>query len=140
MIVDWTNVHLSREFYVHDCVFSGFKYDYDNRAVMFEMINQFDGIVLSFQLNNVIMFNMQSCSFWHGGNAVYHIRCYSEHPFFQQLDVVRNENISNLSGSYLDLGINYIVFSLQVNSGDIYLAICESVEYLRMQEKFAQDS
>lgn len=133
MIIDSTNVHLSEQLYEHDCMFSGFSYDYDDRTIQFKMIRPLDNIVQYFQLNNVVLFNVQSCSFWHGGNAVYDACCYSEHPFFQQLDILRNENVNNLSGSYLDTEIKYIVFSLEINSGDTFLAICESVEYCKRQ-------
>jgi len=129
MIIDWTNTHLSKEIYTHDSIFSGFHYDYDNRTVLFRLVRWQEGITQCFRLNNVILFNMQSCDFWHGGDRIYDTCCYSEHPFFQQLATVQRENANNFSGSYLDTDTKYIVFALQIVSGDEFLAICENVEY-----------
>lgn len=114
---------------MHDSMFSGYQYDYDKREIHLLLTNELNGIVQQIVLNNVILSQLQSCSFWHGGNAVYDICCYSEHPIFDQLNQIEVENIKNIGGSYLDMGINYIVFELQVNSGDSMCVICESVDY-----------
>ena len=129
MLIDFHNTHLSKIFYEHDCTFSGFTYDYENRTVQFCMNNCFNRIEQSFKLNNVVLFKLQSCSFWHGGNAVYDICCYQEHLFLRELEAIREENRDNIPGSFLDSETEFIVFELQINSGDILLAICESVEY-----------
>jgi hypothetical protein len=129
MVVDFSNIHLSKAFYEHDCMFSGFVYNYDKRTVEFEMVNPSKDIVQLFRLEQVILFQMQGCSFWHGGNSVYHICCYSKHPFLQQLEKIKQENINLIDGSFLDGDQQHIVFELQINSGDVFLAVCKNVSY-----------
>lgn len=130
MIIDYNNIQSSEDIYEHDFKFSGLEYNYEKRTVRFKLIHTVSNAVQLFLLNNVVLFDMQSCSFWHGGNSVYYIQCHREHPFFQHLDKIQEENLNNISGSYLDTQKKYIVFELQINSGDQFLAICESVDYV----------
>ena len=129
MNINFQNVHLSKNFYIHDSIFLGYHYDYDKRTIQLTLLNELNNIVQRIVLNNVILSQIQSCSFWGDGNAIYYLRCYAEHPFFDQLNHIKTDNIRNIDGSRLDMGITYIVFELQVNSGDSMCVVCESVDY-----------
>lgn len=129
MNINYQNVHLSKSFYMHDSVFSGYNYDYEKQEIRLSLLNKNESVMQHFVLTNVVLSQFQDCAFWGGGNAVYYICCYAEHPFFEQLHQIKAENIRNVEGSRLDEGTRYIVFELQVNSGYIMHAICESVYY-----------
>lgn len=129
MNINYQNVHLSKDFYIHDSVFSGYHCDYAERKIKLSLLNKIAGVSQQFVLNNVILSQFQNCSFWGGGNAIYYICCYTEHPFFEELNQIKAENIRNVEGSCLDMGVKYIVFELLLNSGCSMYAVCESVDY-----------
>ena len=129
MNINYHNIQLSKNLYMHDSIFFGYCYDYDKRTIHLTLLNELKNVIQKIVLNNVIISQLQGCSFWGGGNAIYYVCCYAEHPLFDQLNQIKAENIRNIEGSYLDMGINYIVFELQVNSGDSMCVICESVDY-----------
>lgn len=129
MNINYQNIQLFEKLYAHDCIVSGYCYDYEKRTIQLVLTSPLTGVNKKFVLNNVILSQFQSCSFWHGGNAVYYVGCHTEHPFWGQLEQVKKENAQNIEGSYLDMGIDYIVFELLINSGDSMYVICESVDY-----------
>lgn len=133
MNINYHNVHFSKDFYMHDSVFSGYSYDYEKQEIHLSLLNEIERVKQHFVLTNVILSQFQDCAFWGGGNAVYHICCYAEHPFFEQLHQIKAENIRNVEGSRLDEKTRYIVFELQVNSGYTLHAICESVLYEKIE-------
>ena len=114
---------------MHDSSFTGYVYNYSERTINMSLVNTFRGIAQSIALNNIILFQLQSCSFWGGGNAIYDTNCYTEHQFLNQLRKAKEENLENFEGSRLDMGIEYIVFELTLNSGDVMHVVCESIDY-----------
>ena len=129
MKINYHNIQQSRNLYMHDSIFSGYSYDYDKRTIHLTLLNELNNVIQKIVLNNVILSQLQSCSFWGGGNAIYYVCCYAEHALFDQLNQIKVANVHNIGGSYLDMEVNYIVFELQVNSGDSMCVICESVDY-----------
>ena len=114
---------------MHDSMFSGYYCDYDKRKIQISLWNGIEGVSQQFVLNNVILSQFQNCAFWGGGNTIYYICCYTEHPFFDQLTRIKAENMKNVDGSYLDMGTEFIVLELLLNSGGSLHAVCESVDY-----------
>ena len=54
MNINYQNVHLSKDFYIHDSVFSGYHCDYDERKIQLSLLNEIEGVSQQFVLNNVI--------------------------------------------------------------------------------------
>ena len=65
MIIYNENKSIIDELYIHDSIFTGFNYDYINRKVYFVCENPYLNMKFDFKFHNVLLLNMQSCSFWH---------------------------------------------------------------------------
>lgn len=117
------------ELYIHDSDYVGFSYDYDKRKVFLTCDNAYLKKRFYFEFNNVILCNMQSCGFWGGGNSIYSIWLEQSCPAFEELMDIQDENKESYAMSYLDMGIDYLSIKCQINSGDVLLVICESLDF-----------
>lgn len=129
MYINHENVDLIEFPYVHDAIFDGFRYDYDSKKIYLSLCHPYLKKTINCELNDVLFFEFQGCSFWGGGNAIYYASCYKEHDFLQRVqERVRVETTEHPSWDNIDENIHYIVFELIVNSGDVLLVACESVD------------
>ncbi len=66
MRIDYSNKGIidSKDIYVHDAVFTGFNYDYENNIIEFEAIEYYYKKHFKFKFCNVLGFEMLSCDFW----------------------------------------------------------------------------
>ncbi len=131
MIYNYNNKEEFDKIYLHDSIFEGFNYNYDDREISFLCKHYYVNKIYNFRFHNVIYSKLQSCFFWGGGNCVYDIYCTETPDEFKKLihDVQTNKHIY-FEHSYLDRGINYVTIEIMINSGDSLIIICESVEVL----------
>ncbi len=66
MRIDYRNKEIigSKEIHIHDAVFTGFNYDYENNIIAFEVIEYYYKKHFKFKFCNVFGFEMLSCDFW----------------------------------------------------------------------------
>ena len=111
---------------VHDSEFYGFSYDYMDKKLQFSCDNYW---ILkkkqTFIFHNVILCNLQGCSFWHGGNCILGLSLLDNAPEMSRLKEMSLEFEETL----FDDKTEYITLELQLNSGDTLLIIFESLEY-----------
>ena len=130
MIINYENVELIKFPYVHDAVFEGLCYNYYPKKISFSLQNTYINTTVNCILNNVLFFEMQGCSFWGGGNALYYASCYKKHDFLQRIqERVCTETTAHPNWYSISKNTHYIVFELIINSGDTLLVVCESVEF-----------
>ncbi len=127
MKIDWNNRNEINKIYVHDCEFTGYSYDYDKRQISLQCEGNFLNLKHSFLFNNVIFTKMQSCTFWHGGDSIMYIALEEEETELKILKKIHDEKEYDLTE--LDEGISYLSIEMLINSGDMLLIICESVDY-----------
>ncbi len=128
MIICNENKSIIDSLYIHDSVFTGFDYDYTNRKIHFKCENSYYKR-FDFKFHNVILCDMQSCSFWHGGNAILDMFIEDTTPQMDELLKIQKEHQELYEDSYLDRGILYLQIKFQMNSGDVLLVICEYLEF-----------
>lgn len=112
-------------YHYHDAWFHGFNYDYYNRTITFNMEDAWKYDHFDFVFNNVIFFEVQSCTFWGGSVDLYDAWIRDELP---ELDKLYDLPDNRFGNSALDSNIEYIGIELKVKSGDTILIICESVD------------
>ncbi len=128
MRYDYGNKQDINSIYVHDFVFNGFLYDYNDRRVLFECENLYLKKKLSFSFNNVILFDMQSCDFWHGGNRFYDIIVIDRSMKIKSLAKEQEQQGVSIKNSYIDKFISYISISFILVSGDVLNITCENMD------------
>lgn len=131
MHIDFSNKDKINNINVHDSIFKGFIYDYDNRRIILECkyIDLNKAYSIKFSFNNVIMFFTQSCSFWHGGNNIMDFYLKDNSIQMNELIKRQKENSELYKCSYLDMGIDYLQIGILINSGDELLIAAESIDY-----------
>lgn len=129
MRIDHNNKQEVNDMYIHDSKFTGYLYDYDKRQISFSCNNIFLKKKFSFLFQNVIFCEIQSCSFWHGGDSILVISLVDNPPQLKQLMKIQSENQELYKDSYLDKEISYLSVQFEMNSGDILLIICESFDW-----------
>ena len=129
MIICNENKSVIDDLYIHDSIFTGFNYDYINRKVYFVCENPYLNKKFDFKFHNVLLLDMQSCSFWHGGNRILDIFIEESTPRMNELFEIQKQYKELYEGSYLDQKILYLQIKFQINSGDVLLIICEYIEF-----------
>ena len=129
MIICNENKSVIDDLYIHDSIFTGFDYDYINRKICFICENPYLNRKFYFEFYNVLLFDMQSCSFWHGGNRILDIFIEKSTPQMNELLEIQKQHQELYEGSYLDRKILYLQIKFQINSGDVLLIICEYIEF-----------
>lgn len=129
MIICNENKSVIDDLYIHDSIFTGFDYDYINRKICFICENPYLNRKFYFEFYNVLLFDMQSCSFWHGGNRILDIFIEKATPQMNELLEIQKQHQELYEGSYLDRKILYLQIKFQINSGDVLLIICEYIEF-----------
>lgn len=128
MIINCRNSKIIDNIYIHDSIFSGFSYNYKSREIFLECEQRYLNKRFRFLFHNVILCNMQSCSFWHGGNSILDISLEESSSQMNELIEIQNQHKELYKGSYLDQGISYLQIKFEINSGDILFIICESFD------------
>lgn len=129
MIICNENKNVIDALYIHDSIFTGFDYDYANRKIHFTCENLYLNRKFDFEFYNVLLFDMQSCSFWHGGNRILDMFVEESTPQMNELLEIQKQYQELYEGSYLDRGILYLQIKFQINSGDVLFIICEHIEF-----------
>lgn len=117
------------DIYVHDSFFAGFCYNYEEKKISFSCKNNFLKKCFSFDFQNVIFLNVQSCGFWGGGNCVLWIELLENSKYMQEL-VARANKTNSFEFSALDTKTRFLEIEIQINSGDAIFIICESLDFL----------
>ena len=117
--------------HIHDSSYEGFRYDYDNRLIEMRCENDYLKKKFTLIFHNVILFEVQSCMFWHGGNAIMYIALSDDSPLAKKYQDLQNMDREKLELTCLDKndGIQYIPIEIQINSGDMLYLVCESVDF-----------
>ena len=123
------NRYLLDNINIHDSEFSGYSYDYEKRKAFFSCRNSFMKKAQTFSFQNVILVHLQSCSFWHGGNAIAWMEISDRNEHLDVLLKYQQSNSEKFKDSFLDQGIPYFVVEFVINSGDSLIIVCESVIY-----------
>lgn len=130
MIIKNENKNIINDLYIHDSIFEGYSYDYENRIITFSCDNHYLKKRFKFKFNNVIFSKLQSCCFW-GINCcyIYDVKLRENTDDFHQLMNIKNTNPDWFKNSYLDKkDIEYITIEFKLNSGDTILIICENID------------
>ena len=136
MRIDYKNIDMLEEsgsLYVHDAIFSGFSYNYDENLISFEAENHYENSRLKFSFINVLGVKILCADFWGSSNRL-HI-CESgkdyNYPLLNELkerdqkDGIPKERISTLDNAV------EIIFTLV--SGDCIDIVCEYLEFDTME-------
>jgi len=128
MIFNFDNQKEIDGLHMHDNVFNGYVYDYENHIVKMMSFDERQNIYRELIFNSVIFVENQCCEFWGPGNSIYAI--WAEKDNIKTLlkkhymAILPNENDSN----ELEAFSRYIEICIQLNSGDKIKIICESFE------------
>ena len=130
MNINFANKNEINNIYVHDSIYEGFTYTYNQRTIEMNCKNFYLHKEFHFQFNNVIFCEMQSCSFWRGGNYILNISLEENSQQLNDLLKLQSQHKDLYKGSYLDREINYLSIRVEINSGDTMLIICENVDFV----------
>ena len=126
MTISCINIDELNQLDLHDAIFTGYHYDYRQRAICLSCIHPLDGTTIKISFENVILSCLQSCSFWHGGSNIFSFSL--DVDYLSELDQLRSDNIEHIAGSFLECDVGYLPIKLVFNSGDSLQIICERVE------------
>lgn len=131
MIFNYDNQTEIDKLYVHDCVFYGYYYDYNNHVVKMKCFDAVKNIYKDLIFRKVIFVENQSCEFWGPGNSIYDL--WFEKDILKGFKSHYMEMVNKEKDlSFLDLFCKYIQICIQLNSGDKIRIICESFELLEV--------
>ena len=128
MIIDSSNREELNSLNFSDYIFEGFSYEYNADTLTFSCLDQTENKQYHVSFRQAVLFNMQSCSLWGGGNAIYCIYYQDESHVLTQLRQIKSNNLGKLDKSKLDHEVDYLCISVCLNSGDELVVLCESVE------------
>lgn len=129
--IDCENVDMvnSKEVCVHDAVFNGFMFDYENKVVTFEADENFNGNKIRLSFYNVLELKMGNYESW--GESPYIFDLCVEKYYNEML--LNNDEDSNrcVKKHYSEefLFNRYIKSTLTLVSGDTLNIICEYIIY-----------
>lgn len=129
MRIDWNNREEIDKLYIHDSLFEGFRYNYEERQIQLDCENDWLGKSFHFTFQNVIFCSLQSCNFWGPGPHILSIYLEEDTLPMRELIKTQEKNQKDYAGSCLDTGIPYLQVGMKLNSGDELLIGCECVEY-----------
>lgn len=130
MLINHYNQNETDNINIHDSIFAGYCYIYEKRCITMRCKNYFTGKCLCFYFCNVIISELQSCSFWNGGNRIMWVEAVDPTASIQRIKDESKIDSVLLSDSLLNKGIAYIAIRFTVNSGDTFLVVCESVDVI----------
>lgn len=130
MIFSYENRDQLDKQYIHDSEFNGYRYDYNERKIIISCIDSFYKRRIQLIFCNVIFSEMQSCLFWYGGNSIYDIWLEKNSYQMQHLLKIQKSNKDKYDYNCLTEGINYLEIKIQINSGDTFFIICESLNWV----------
>ena len=129
MKINFENKNELNKLYIHDSEFFGYCYNYSKRQISFLCDDLYYRKRTQLIFSNVILSNLQSCSFWHSGSSILYVNLEENPSQLQELMEIQKEKQDIYEGSYLDRGIKYLPIVFQLNSGDTLLIICETMEW-----------
>lgn len=112
---------------VHDSVFSGFEYRKNESVLEMTCVREADGRPIRFRFENVAGVQLQSCTFWSGGNSVMCVYAEDNGTLLEAFRRKQAENEELYSGSKLAKGTPFIIVTFEINSGDTLSVCCETV-------------
>ena len=114
---------------IHDSFYDGFQYDYENRFIKLCCENYYLKKTFTFIFHNVILFEMQSCLLWGGGNAIMYIALSDYAPIVKRYQELRSSEKEAIKFSCLNKNVSYMPIEIQINSGDMLYFLCECVDF-----------
>ena len=138
MRIDFTNRKEIDKLYIHDSFFEGYVYNYYKRQINFSCNNSYLKKKFIFTFNNVIFSSMQSCLFWLGGNSILVVYLDENNDELKHLIEIQNSKPDLYDGSCLSESTDYLPVVFEINSGDVLLIICESLDII--EEEFNVDN
>lgn len=133
MKINYINKNEIDNLYLHDSIFYGYQYNYDERIITFSCENKLLNKKFNFTFNNVIFCSMQGCLFWGGGDSIYDIYIKENEIEKEQLIKIQNSNKAYHDFSRLSKKGPFFTVELQINSGDTLTIICEDLDYNILQ-------
>ena len=127
--IDDTNKEEINKINIHDSFYDGFQYDYESRTIKLCCENYYLKKTFTFIFHNVILFEMQRCTFWGTGNRIRYISITDDPSFVGQYQELHQKEETWIKNSCLDQGIVYMPIEIQINSGDMLYLLCESVDF-----------
>lgn len=134
LVFNYNNKEMIDELYIHDSVYEGFQYDYDERQVTLVCKNYYLNKTYNFKFLNVIFCKLQSCCFWGcNGFYIHHMELKDDADDLENLMSIKDTKPDWYEHSALDKGIKYICVEFLINSGDTLLIICESIDLTEIE-------
>ena len=81
---------------------------------------------------------MQSCLFWKGGDSILVVYLDENNDELKHLIEIQNSKPDLYDGSCLSESTDYLPVVFEINSGDVLLIICESLDII--EEEFNVDN
>lgn len=131
MRYDYNNSESINDIYIHDSIFKGLFYDYEERKIKFSCNNFYLKKLFNLFFYNVIFFRVQSCMFWGSGCYITDISSEIDSQYLNELTEIQqemNQREASCDVTALNMGKKYISVELGLNSGDVIIIICESFE------------
>lgn len=116
--------------YVHDALFTGFFYDYKQKQIKFEAMEQgFQNKKYKFTFENVIGFNMSCTDFWGSSHYIYDWEAIPANEYLL-INRLKKEALNNdFHNSRVLYPIEYFETKLILISGDELTIACEWIEF-----------
>ena len=118
---------LKKEIYIHDYMFRGFSYDYDEKKIILKCDSLYLNEMYEIIFNNVIYVKIEACTFWGEGNSIIDFYIEKEEENIKMLYEKQKLNSDLYKNSILTKQIKFIETSLILNSGDLYTFVCEYI-------------
>lgn len=127
MYFNYSNRKDLESIYIHDSVYYGFEYNYSEKQIKFSCDNAYYNTNHLFIFNNVIFFNVQGCRFWSNLSNFTGFSVEEDSVYMDELYRLKAKN-EPCYNSCLDKDISYLQLEFELNSGDTFFIICESVD------------
>ena len=130
MRIDYKNKEMiERKIYVHDSVFMGFNYDYNNQKILLKLTDNYEMKNHEFSFHNVYFTEIQSCDSWGKSPHVFELTLLSENNiiFTKLNERVRSEHYPS---SRLEGLERLVVIEFLLTSGDTLIIACEYIDIL----------
>lgn len=130
MIINFMNrTFISKEAYIHDALFTGFSYDYENHQIKFKCKAYTGNVWFDFCFNNVFGFSMNSCELWGKGARVldWELKNYDANSLTKRLidlNVDGAQDFSRLKSPEFAVESKFTF-----TSGDTLMISCENIDF-----------
>ncbi len=120
---------IKTDVYVHDSVFEGMNYNYENREINMKCDNAYLKKKFFFHFYDVIYFEIQSCEFWCPGPNINDWIIPDQELKLEELQAIQKAHSSDYDCSRLTENTEYWSSYFLLSSGDTILIICKEVDF-----------